>query len=119
MLYTTGPESVLEPYSGERGSANRAATASTTAPNARICAAGIPSNTVRRTAGETQAARLRREARVAARLGVPGVCKVYDVGDRGGILFIAMELLSGSTIRARWEEAKSAATLPHRSFVTS
>jgi eukaryotic-like serine/threonine-protein kinase len=44
--------------------------------------------------------RLTREARTMARLSHPNVVTVYEVGTFGGQLFVAMELIDGSTLRA-------------------
>ncbi|MDP2774157.1 MAG: Stk1 family PASTA domain-containing Ser/Thr kinase [Nocardioides sp.] len=45
------------------------------------------------------AARFVREARAAARLSHPNVVSVYDQGDEHGTVFLAMELVSGHTLR--------------------
>ena len=45
------------------------------------------------------AARFVREARAAARLSHPNIVAVYDQGDDDGTLFLAMELVSGHTLR--------------------
>ncbi len=45
------------------------------------------------------------EARVAAALNHPGVTTIYEVGEHEGRLFIAMELVTGKTMRALLEEA--------------
>ena len=45
--------------------------------------------------------RLRREARAAASVNHPHVCQVYDIGEDGGELFVAMELLEGEPLSAR------------------
>jgi eukaryotic-like serine/threonine-protein kinase len=45
------------------------------------------------------AARFVREARAAARLSHPNVVAVYDQGDDDGTLFLAMELVTGHTLR--------------------
>ena len=45
------------------------------------------------------AARFVREARAAARLSHPNVVAVYDQGDDDGIVFLAMELITGHTLR--------------------
>jgi len=45
--------------------------------------------------------RLWREARAAAAVSHPNVCQVYEVGDAGGELFLAMELLEGESLQAR------------------
>ena len=47
-------------------------------------------------------ARLVREARALARISHPNVVPVYDVGEQGGEVFIAMELVAGPTL-ARWQ----------------
>jgi len=48
---------------------------------------------------------LLREAQALARLAHPNVVTVYDIGDHGGRVFIAMELVSGATL-ARWLAAR-------------
>lgn len=45
------------------------------------------------------AERFVREARAAARLSHPNVVAVYDQGDDDGAVFLAMELISGHTLR--------------------
>ncbi|HET9372959.1 MAG TPA: protein kinase, partial [Vicinamibacterales bacterium] len=45
--------------------------------------------------------RLRREARAAAALDHPFVCKVFDVGESDGQLFIVMELVVGQSLHDR------------------
>ena len=46
-------------------------------------------------------ARLRREAKAIARVSDPHVVSVYDVGRHGAQLFVAMELVEGTTL-GRW-----------------
>lgn len=50
--------------------------------------------------GHDEASRRRfwREARAAASVNHPHVCQVYEVGEDGGTLFIAMELLQGEPL---------------------
>jgi len=48
---------------------------------------------------ETFVTRFRREARSAARLSHPHVVAVYDQGEDGGDMFLAMELVNGHTLR--------------------
>jgi len=45
--------------------------------------------------------RLLREARAAAALEHPAVCRVFELGDADGHTFIAMELVEGETVAAR------------------
>src|SRR5919108_335526 len=45
--------------------------------------------------------RLWREARAAASVSHPNVCQVYEIGEAGGELFIAMELLAGESLSTR------------------
>src|SRR6478735_5655348 len=49
--------------------------------------------------------RLLREARALARLSHPNVVAVYDAGDAGDHLFVAMELVDGVTLEA-WRRRK-------------
>jgi predicted Ser/Thr protein kinase/WD40 repeat protein len=44
---------------------------------------------------------LRREAKAAAALDNPFICKVYEVGEDAGGVFIAMEYVQGETLRQR------------------
>jgi eukaryotic-like serine/threonine-protein kinase len=48
--------------------------------------------------------RLRREARVAARVNHPNICQLYDVGSEEGQFYIAMELLEGEPLATRMAE---------------
>jgi tetratricopeptide (TPR) repeat protein len=45
--------------------------------------------------------RLRREAMAAAALDDPFICKIHEIGEDGGVLFIVMEYVSGVTLRSR------------------
>ena len=47
--------------------------------------------------------RLQREARIAARLSHPHICRLYDLGREGEIDFLVMEYLEGETLRQRLE----------------
>src|SRR5215469_15116905 len=45
--------------------------------------------------------RLRREALAAAALKHPFICKVFEIGEDKGTLFIAMEYIGGETLHSR------------------
>ncbi len=47
--------------------------------------------------------RLWREARAAASVNHPNVCQIHEIGEDGGRVFIAMELLEGEALAARLE----------------
>ncbi|HEY2511505.1 MAG TPA: protein kinase [Polyangiaceae bacterium] len=57
------------------------------------------------------AARMVREARAAAAFNHPNVVAIYDVGQVDGAPFIAMELITGETLRARAAGATTAQKL--------
>ena len=50
---------------------------------------------------ETARKRFWREARAAASINHPNVCQLYEIGEDGGELFIAMELLEGESLDER------------------
>jgi serine/threonine-protein kinase len=50
---------------------------------------------------DTARKRFWREARAAASVNHPNVCQLYEVGEEGGELFIAMELLEGEPLADR------------------
>jgi TolB-like protein/Tfp pilus assembly protein PilF len=50
---------------------------------------------------ETARKRFWREARAAASVNHPNVCQLYEIGEDGGELFIAMELLQGEALSER------------------
>jgi serine/threonine protein kinase len=53
------------------------------------------------------AERIRREARVMARIAHPNVVGVHDVGLHGGSLYIVMELIEGANLRQWLREART------------
>src|SRR6185312_2077179 len=52
--------------------------------------------------GSDGEARLLREGQVMAKLSHPNVITVFDVGTIGGDVFVAMEYVSGQTLREWW-----------------
>ena len=53
---------------------------------------------------ERNRARIHREAQAMARLSHPGVAHVYEVGEFEGLTYIAMEYISGTTLKAWMEQ---------------
>lgn len=56
---------------------------------------------------EHSAARLRNEARAAAKVAHPGICRVLEVHEHGGMPFLVMELLRGQSLAALLEREKT------------
>src|SRR2546426_11930167 len=50
--------------------------------------------------------RLVREAKAAAAIDHPYVCKVFDTGDDRGVVFIAMEYVEGTTLQQRLRDER-------------
>jgi eukaryotic-like serine/threonine-protein kinase len=59
--------------------------------------------------GEDARRRFWREARAAASVNHPNVCQIYEIGEDGGELFIAMELLEGEVLSDRLRRGALAA----------
>ena len=51
-------------------------------------------------------ARFKNEARALAALNNPHIVTIYEIGDAGGVPFIAMELVDGRTLRARLQSGR-------------
>jgi serine/threonine protein kinase len=58
---------------------------------------------------EHSAARLRNEARAAAKVAHPGICRVLDVGEHESTPFLVMELLRGMSLSALIERERRVA----------
>jgi serine/threonine protein kinase/Tol biopolymer transport system component len=61
----------------------------------------LPPGAVEDTRGRS---RLLREARAASAVTHPNLAAIYEVGDADGLLFLAMELVTGRTLRERLSE---------------
>ena len=61
---------------------------------------------LKRRVGKTARQAVLREAKALAKLNHPNVVQIYDVGEHGDRLFIAMELVHGETL-ARWQHDRS------------
>src|SRR5689334_768875 len=64
-------------------------------------------------AGIDALTRFRREVTLARRIAHPNVCRVFDLGDPGGLHVLTMELIEGESLRTRlvrgplpWIEAR-------------
>ena len=64
-------------------------------------------------AGIDALTRFRREVTLARRIAHPNVCRVFDLGDPGGLHVLTMELIEGESLRTRltrgplpWAEAR-------------
>jgi serine/threonine protein kinase/formylglycine-generating enzyme required for sulfatase activity len=60
-------------------------------------------------AGSVSVERFRREAEITSRLDHPGICTVYESGDDGGVLWIAMRYVEGETLAKRVASAREGA----------
>src|SRR4030095_2860051 len=58
----------------------------------------LPSDVV---GNEDRRARFLREARAAAAVPHPNIATIYEIGEADGVVFIAMELVEGTTLRSR------------------
>ena len=59
---------------------------------------------------ETARKRFWREARAAAAVNHPNICQIYEIGEDGNVLFIAMELLEGTPLSERLKAAPLSVT---------
>jgi len=57
-------------------------------------------------ADDDRRSRLLHEARAASALNHPNILTVHDLGDEGGTMYVAMELIEGQTLR-EWAGAKA------------
>ncbi len=51
--------------------------------------------------GDAQLERLRRELRIVRGLEHPGIVRIHDIGEHGGLLYVLMPLLRGETLKER------------------
>jgi serine/threonine protein kinase len=65
---------------------------------------------VRVEASDPRVERARREAQIQARLSHPNVVKLYEAGFEQGFLFLAMELVKGTSLRAELVRCRDAAS---------
>ena len=50
--------------------------------------------------------RLRREAKAAAALDHPYVCKIFEIGEQGDTVFVVMEYIAGETLHRRLQSGR-------------
>jgi serine/threonine protein kinase len=48
--------------------------------------------------------RLRREAMAVAAIDHPYICKIFEIGEAGDALFLAMEYIAGETLQRRLQD---------------
>jgi TolB-like protein len=99
MRETLGRYRILEPL-GE-GGMGRVFLAEDPALGRRVAIKVLPSEVA---SDPDRRARLLYEARAASALNHPGIVTIHDVGEDGGVLYVAMERVDGKTLRA-WRGA--------------
>jgi len=52
--------------------------------------------------------RLRRELRLVRGLSHPGIVRIHDISEHGGLLYLVMDLFDGETLRARLQRGRLA-----------
>jgi serine/threonine protein kinase len=50
--------------------------------------------------------RMRREAMAVAALDHPYICKIFEIGEHGGALFLVMEYVAGDTLHRRLQDGR-------------
>jgi TolB-like protein len=99
MRETLGRYRILEPL-GE-GGMGRVFLAEDPALGRRVAIKVLPSEVA---SDPDRRERLLYEARAASALNHPGIVTIHDVGEDGGVLYVAMERVDGKTLRA-WRGA--------------
>ncbi|HYL98703.1 MAG TPA: protein kinase [Blastocatellia bacterium] len=61
------------------------------------------------TADQSRLSRFKQEARAVSSLNHPNIVTIYDIGEEGGVHFIATEYVEGETLRSRLSRSRMAA----------
>lgn len=51
--------------------------------------------------GSDELLRFRREGRLVSKIDHPGICTIFEIGETGGVPFLAMQYVEGETLQAR------------------